>query len=305
MKVYTLTLSPAYDVHAVCDDFEKGRENLIEITSREAGGKGVNISRALLAAGIESKAVILIGSDNSDEYERALKKEEINYIPIKVCGKIRENLTIHTNDGETRISQRGFTASKETLEEIKRCLDLKKDDVLTVTGRLPDGISAIDMKDMLIGFKARGVLIVIDSKSFTLDDINDIKPWLIKPNREEIACYIDAASDELHNPEAIKKNRNLFSNIKAENLLITLDADGAALITDGKVYAKSAPKIDTVSTIGAGDSAIAGFIASKFVGDPAEASLKRAIAFGSAAAMTDGSNPPKIEDIKKIIKYME
>ena len=302
MKVYTLTLSPAYDVHADCESFSQGRENLIEITSREAGGKGVNISRALLSAGIESKAVVLLGRDNSAEYERALSEANLDYRAIKIEGKIRENLTIHSKNGETRISQRGFKVSAVVLNDIAKSLDLKKDDVLTVTGRLPDEISVSDLKELLKSLKERGVLIVIDSKSFTKEDICEVHPWLIKPNREEITAYIGR---DIKNPDDARDNLDLISKIKADNILITLDADGAALVSDGALYLRKAPKIDTVSTIGAGDSAIAGFIASKIIGENAEASLRRAVAFGSAAALTEGSNPPKIEDIKKIIKYME
>ncbi len=302
MKVYTLTLSPAYDVHADCESFSQGRENLIEITSREAGGKGVNISRALLSAGIESKAVVLLGRDNSAEFERALSEANLDYRAIKIEGKIRENLTIHSKNGETRISQRGFKVSAVVLNDIAKSLDLKKDDVLTVTGRLPDGISVSDLKELLKSLKERGVLIVIDSKSFTKEDIDEVHPWLIKPNREEITAYIGR---DIKNLDDARDNLDLISKIKADNILITLDADGAALVSDGALYLRKAPKIDTVSTIGAGDSAIAGFIASKIIGENAEASLRRAVAFGSAAALTEGSNPPKIEDIKKIIKYME
>lgn len=297
-----MTLSPAYDVHAVCENFSEGRENLIEITSREAGGKGVNISRALLSAGIESKAIVLLGKDNSTEYERALSNAGLDHHTVRIEGKIRENLTIHSKTGETRISQRGFKAGAEALSEIEKSLDLKKDDLITVTGRLPDGISTHDIKELLKGLKKKGALIVIDSKSFTKEDIDEVNPWLIKPNREEISAYI---GKDIKYLEEARDNLNLISKIKAENILITLDADGAALVTDGKIYTRKAPSIDTVSTIGAGDSAIAGFIASKIIGENAEASLKRAVAFGSAAALTEGSNPPKIEDIKKLIKYME
>ena len=105
MKIYTLTLSPAYDVHAVARKITACHENLAAVQSREAGGKGVNISRALHSYGVENTAVIVLGSQNSGDYRQVLAESGLSCILFEQEGRIRENLTIHCPDEpETRIS---------------------------------------------------------------------------------------------------------------------------------------------------------------------------------------------------------
>ena len=108
MKIYTLTLSPAYDVHAYTEKLLPFHEHLAEVRSRDAGGKGVNISRALNAVGVQNTALIVLGSENGAEFRAALCKMDCVFFEIP--GRIRENLTLHTADGrETRISFSGFS----------------------------------------------------------------------------------------------------------------------------------------------------------------------------------------------------
>ena len=89
MKIYTLTLNPAYDVHASTEHFQPFHENLAQITSRETGGKGVNISRALVRGGTENTAVIVLGPDNAADFLQNLEKAGLNclYLPMPGPGK--------------------------------------------------------------------------------------------------------------------------------------------------------------------------------------------------------------------------
>ena len=301
MKIYTLTLSPAYDVHAICEDFSVGRENLASLTSREAGGKGINISRALYSMGIKSAPVVLLGSENSDEYEAALAKSGLEPKIIRVQGRIRENLTLHSKHGETRISYRGFDAPRDLVELMKNEITPDPCDILTLTGRLPEGTSPNELLLYLTKLRDRGVRIVLDSRSYTAADVKELSPWLIKPNREEIYEYI---GKRVEKPEELIPFADKIRALSANLALVTLDKNGAALITENEVIIAHAPEVNTVSSIGAGDSAIAGFIYAVKNGYGEGEALRYAIAFGSAAAMTEGTNPPRQEDINSIIKKL-
>ena len=149
MRIYTLTLCPAYDVHAYADTFECGRENLITARTRDAGGKGVNISRALLSHGVSSIAIILCGNENSAEFEKQIKENGINADFIFTDGRIRENITVHTPRGETRISFAGASVKECAIEEVKQRLRIDNGDIVTFTGRIPDGISVASVKDLI------------------------------------------------------------------------------------------------------------------------------------------------------------
>ena len=301
MKVYTLTLSPAYDVHAVCEDFSAGKENLVRLTSRDAGGKGINISRALLAMGIQTTPVVLLGNENSREYEAELSKCGLSPVIIRTDGRIRENLTLHHGESETRISYRGFDAPSDLIDKIREAISPAPCDILTLTGRLPEGICPNDLLPYLEELRDKGVKIVVDSRSYTADDLKALAPWLIKPNREELQGYIDGDISTL---EDAVWYADEIRELTGKYALVTFDSDGAALIQQDGTKILHAPKLNPVSTIGAGDAAIAGFIYAAICGKSEPIALRHAIAFGSAATLTEGTAPPRRDDINTILNKL-
>ena len=293
MKIITLTLNPAFDMHCFTKSFAPYHENLADVTALEAGGKGVNISRALTVHGVDNLALVVLGDENGDSFRRALTADGIKTLAIELKGRIRENITLHTeNAPETRISFRGFSADASLFSRVTEALDgmIDADTVVTFTGSLPSGVGVAEAKAMLSAMKAKGAKIVIDSRSFGLSDISDVHPWLIKPNEEEIAFYSDLPVTDLASAaEAAKALRAVV----AENVMISLGGKGATLASADGVYAANAPKIEVLSTIGAGDSSIAGFIAAASEGLPYAEMLRRAVSYGSAACMTEGTRPPE------------
>ena len=305
MKIITLTLNPAFDVHCYCEHFEPFRENLARIVDRDAGGKGVNISRALTANGVQNTALVVLGEQNALDFCHSLDEYGINYEQIVVSGRIRENITLHTADSpETRISFAGFDTDDSLLERVMDVLDaqIDSDTVVTFTGRVPAGISVGTAKDMLKKMSARGARIVIDSRSFSLEDIIDCRPWLIKPNDEEISMYSEIRIADL--ADAARAARALREQ-GIENVMISLGALGAVLACEDGCFCVNAPSVEVLSTIGAGDSSIAGFIMGLSLGEGIEGALKRAVAFGSGACLTAGTNPPLPDDVDRLLKEME
>ena len=305
MKIITLTLNPAFDMHCFAKDFKPFCENLADVTALDAGGKGVNISRALTSLGVENKALVVLGKDNGDAFRRALKEDKIEGIFIETDGRIRENITLHTNDApETRISFRGFRADASLLCRVREALDkeVDSDTVLTFTGSLPAGIGADEARELLCEMKAKGARIVIDSRSFTLDDIKAVRPWLIKPNEEEIALY--SALEVCDLKSAARAADELRADC-ADNVMISLGGAGAVLACEDRIFSANAPKIEVLSTIGAGDSSIAGFIAAAREGVPYSDMLARAVAYGSAACTTEGTRPPEKETVKTLLEKVK
>ncbi len=296
MRIYTLTLSPAYDVHAYTDQILPNHEHLAFVRSRDAGGKGVNISRALDSVGVKNTALIVLGCDNGAEFRAALS--ETDCVFFEVSGRIRENLTLHTADGrETRISFSGFSCDESVLTKCFETICSDADTVVTLTGRVPDGISMDAVVKFLLRLKAAGVKLVIDSRSFSLAELAEVAPWLIKPNQEEISAYMGA---EIVSPEQAAAAAQVLVAQGIENVMISLGGDGAVLCGTDGTWLATPPTLDVVSTIGAGDSAIAGFLAA--VDSSPELRLKTAVAFGSAACLTEGSLPPEREKIEQIFE---
>lgn len=299
MKLYTITLNPAYDVHAYSAQFAPFCENHAQVRTRDAGGKGVNLSRALQAAGVANTAIVVLGSENAAEFRSALC--DLDCLFFEKEGRIRENLTLHHADGtETRISFSGFSVAAELLDEIRTALQIDDDTIITFTGSLPNGLAMDAVMRFLADCKQKGARIVLDSRSFSLEDLYALQPWLIKPNQEEISAYFGEAVETM--AQAIEK-ATVFYKHGIANAMISLGAQGALLICDGGVFVAEPPKIQVVSTIGAGDSSIAGFLS---VADASpDIRLKTAVAFGTAACLTEGSQPPQKDMIERILPQIE
>lgn len=301
MKIITLTLNPAFDTHCYIEDFKPYFENLARVTSTDACGKGVNISRTLNVGGVENTAFLLLGEDNADVFKKRLADDGINFSEITVKGKIRENITVHTSGkNETRISFEGFECTGKILYGVEKMLgENLTDTVVTFTGRAALGISTDELKVFLLNLKGKGASLVIDSRSFnTASDLTAVKPWLIKPNEEEISMYTDTKVVDAES--ALKAAKEIYEK-GIENVMISLGARGAVLYCDEGGFHCPAPKIEAISTIGAGDSSIAGFIAATKLGLSKKEALKYAVCYGSAACLTEGTRPPRREDIEAFL----
>ena len=155
------------------------------------------------------------------------------------------------------------------------------------------------VKAFLKKLKSKGARIVVDSRSFTLDDLKEVKPWLIKPNSEEIAVY--SGKKVISFSDCLDFAKKLVLD-GIENVMISLGEKGALLVTEDECMTAVPPKINALSTIGAGDSTIAGFIAAYADGFDAAECLKVAISYGTAACLERGTTPPTKENAEKIYK---
>lgn len=294
MKIITLTLGPAFDMHCHADRLVLDHENLVYMDLCQAGGKGVNISRALVNNGTSNLALLVLGQENADSFMRNLDADGVTYEAITVPGRIRENITIHTGATETRISFPGFRVEPDVLPQVEaRLLALADEEtIITMTGRVAEGMAVADVIAMLRKAAAKGAKIVVDSRSFSLEDLKELKPWLIKPNQEEISAYLGR---EISSLEQTLAEAKALHEAGVANVMISMGGDGALLVCDEGTFIAVPPKVDVKSTIGAGDSSIAGFAACP--SNRAADRLQWAVAYGSAACMAEGTLPPEPADV--------
>ena len=299
MKIITLTLGPAFDMHCHADKLILDHENLVYMDLCQAGGKGVNISRALVHNGTENLALLVLGQENAPGFLQGLDADGVTYDAITVPGRIRENITIHTGPTETRISFPGFRVASDVLPRVEEKLLALADEntVVTMTGRVAEGMAVEDVKQMLRKAAARGAKIVVDSRSFTLSDLTDLKPWLIKPNQEEISAYLGR---EISSLEQTLTEAKALHEAGIANVMISMGGDGALLVCREGTFIAVPPKVEVKSTIGAGDSSIAGFAACP--SDAASDKLRWAVAYGTAACMAEGTLPPESKDVAMILE---
>jgi 1-phosphofructokinase len=301
-KIITVTLNPAFDLHYAMESFEAGKENYVTRATCDAGGKGINISRALTVNGVENTAYVILGRENAPQFEQELRRDGLAFIPLYTDGRIRENITVHPAKGkETRISLDSFSVGSETLSRL--CHDLcgavDADTLIAFSGRIPKGLTKEEIKDFLAALLGKGACIAVDSNSLTPEDLAEIRPWFIKPNEQEIAAFVGR---EITTPEeAAAVAAELASRGLAREVMISLGAMGSVWSDGNRRAIINAPdKGKPLSTIGAGDSTVAGYLAAVARGEDTETALRVAASFGSAACYTEGTRPPMPDLVREL-----
>lgn len=301
MQIFTVTLNPAFDIHYELDHLTLGAEQYARRVLREAGGKGINTSRALTVNGVANTAWAVLGEDNGAAFEALLTRDGMTCCPVRVPGAIRENITLHPAHGpETRISLNTFTVPPAVLDTLYNRIALagQPGDLLSFAGRIPNGLTGAQVQTFLARLSQAGFRLVIDSNSMTVPELAAVHPWLIKPNEHELAalCGTDAP---------LAGARMLVRAGAARQVLVTLGGGGALYCTARMARRITVPRLDApVSTIGAGDSTIAGFLAAVQAGLPQAQWPAVAAAWGTAACMTEGTRPPRPADIAALLPHI-
>ena len=289
--VITLTLNPAFDIYYEAARLEPGSEMRVKKTGRFIGGKGINTSRALKSLGVKNSAAVLLGRDNADEFIKEAEGEELCLIPVLTDGAVRENITVSEDDKrETRLSTDFFINDESPVAEVlkKTKAALSGGDILVFSGSLPKGIEKEKITDFLSGLS--GVKIALDSKTMAEEDIKKIRPWLIKPNEEEALAFGDT-----YKTAAAK-----LKSLGCENVIISLGENGVFYSGADEFFIK-APKVCALSTVGAGDSLTAGFIASHILKRSERECVRFAVAAGSAACEKAGTAPPDMSEVTRLL----
>ncbi len=304
MNIITLTLSPAIDLHISSPKFERGVYNSATVVRRDIGGKGINLSRALLASGTPSTAVAVFGEEDTEPYWDILAASGMQMRCAFTKGKTRENINIHHDGGDTVIAPDGPPLPASVIDKVSEIVFQTADEKSAVvfSGRISSGTDREAVLAMLFRLKEQGVKLVIDSKSLELEEIVALKPYLIKPNAEEAELLTGI---EVSNEDDTVKAALAISELGVERVLLTAGGGSAVLVSEKEVYIARPPRLVPVSTVGAGDSTIAGFLAGKRGGASDLDAFRLAIAFGSAACLTEGSLPPDPCKIKELISDVQ
>lgn len=257
-SIATVTLNPALDIHYTLKEFALVKENYPEARKKLAAGKGVNVSRVLKRHGVDATAYMLMGKENGAEYFRLLESYGVPYGYIEVPGSVRENLSINCPERheETRICMEGFTVTPEDgLALIQLVMEqVPADGFVALCGSLPPGISGKDFVGYCTMLQHAGYRLIVDCPSLTAAELQEIQPWLIKPNEKEAMALLGLCK-MTSGEEAARKLTELFPQV-----IVSLGADGFVYANQNVVLRKSALPTEVYTTVGAGDSLVAGFL---------------------------------------------
>ena len=302
--IVTLTLNPSLDRTMEITELVRGDVIRATAVHLEPGGKGVNVSRALLANGVPSRAVLPCGGDDGAELVRLLVAAGVDVRAIPISGRTRSNITIAEPDGTvTKINEPGpeLTADEVTGLIDRALTEAGAGGCVVLCGSAPPGLPMTDLTALYERVVAAGDRLVVDTSGPALRAAAVAGADLVKPNRAEVAEVVGRPMRSLD--DVVEAARELRS-WGAGTVLASLGPDGAVLVDDTGVLVGSAPVPRPRSSVGAGDALLAGFLTRWDAGpargrDLAAAALAEGLAWGAAAVSLPGSRMPGPADIRR------
>lgn len=301
--IYTVTFNPSLDYIVSVRNFEEGSVNRVSDEMILPGGKGINVSIVLNNLEMESHLLGFIAGFTGKEIERMVSDDGCISEFIKVDnGFSRINVKMRS-EKESEINGIGPAISNSEMTQLLDKLDkLKEGDVLVLAGSIPASIPDTIYYDIMKMLSDRKIMIVVDATKDLLLNVLPLHPFLIKPNKQELAEMMNL---ENLSKEDIVKNAFELQKRGARNVLVSMAGEGAILVTeDGNVYSSAAHKGNVVNSVGAGDSMVAGFIYGYLKNKDYKEAFETGLCAGSASAFSENlATKEQVEEL--LIKQRE
>ena len=284
--IYTVTFNPAVDYVMHIDELRAGATNRSAGEEIYFGGKGINVSAVLNELGIKSRALGFTAGFTGAAIEQGLRDMGIDSDFIRLekgCSRINVKLKSGT---ETEINGQGPDIDSASVDRLLGKLDkLTAGDTVVLAGSVPKTLPA-DIYERILGMlDGKGVRAVVDASGKLLLNVLKYRPFLIKPNRDELAELFGA---DITGIDDVERYAEKLKEMGAVNVLVSMAGDGALLVdADGVTHRCGVFRGTVRNSVGAGDSMVAGFLAGCESGDY-EYALKLGTAAGGAAAFSDG-----------------
>ncbi len=306
-RVITLTVNPVIDKSTTVAGICPNTKLRCSAPKYDAGGGGINVSRALKKLGSDSLCMYLAGGPTGDHLKQLLDDEGIEQLAVPIQGWTRDNLAVTdtSTHQQYRFGMPGPTVDKEEWEALLKKLEeyLQESDYLVASGKLSPGMPDDFYMKVAAIAQTKKARFVLDTSGTALIQASKSPIYIMKPNLGELSslCGIDSISAlEL---ESIAKK--FLEGHDCETLVVSLGAKGALLATKYEMEHVPSPPVLQKSTIGAGDSMVAGMIVSLLQGKTFSDMVKYGVACGAAATMHEGTQLCNKDDADKLYKWIK
>ena len=292
--IVTVTANPSIDRTLEIPALLRGEVVRATTARVHAGGKGVNVARALVANGVPARAVVPLGGREGEQLRDLLAQLGVEVVPVPIARSVRENVTVVEPDGTvTKLNAPGPELSPEEVGHLVRATTAAAAGAewVALCGALPPGAPEDLYARLVAPLRASGALVAIDTSGPALARAVEAGPDLIKPNAEELAEVVGRPIDTLADVVA---GAGILRERGVGRILVSLGRDGAVLVAEGLALRCWTDPVQQRSNVGAGDAALAGFLAAS--GAAADA-LRAAVAWGAAAVCQPGTGMPGPADI--------
>ena len=298
---YTITLNPAVDMLTTAENFALGKLNRTQEAKYVVGGKGINISILLNNVGVDSKALGFVAGFTGYFIKSELDNLGVEHDFVETRGATRINMKL-TTETETEINGQSSSVNLDNVSDFFTKLEvLTKEDVVFLSGNVIAGMGVEDFKAIAKRVSESGATLVVDSNKELVLDTLEYKPFVVKPNEFELGEMFGVT---LNGIEEILQYAEKLQERGAKNVLVSRGADGALLLTEDKeVFEVNVAKGKIVSTVAAGDSMLAMFVAKYNETKDYQEALRYASAAGGATSFSVGVGSKKL--IEELLPQIE
>ncbi len=287
-RILTITLNPALDLTVELATLRVGEVNRGDALHVHAAGKGLNVAQVLADLGHELTVTGFLGDDNSARFETLFRERGFTDAFVRVPGETRRNIKLAERDGRvTDVNGTGPDVSLEAQAHLlARLPDIAKGhDLAIVAGSLPRGVSVQWLQQLLDTLRGLNIRVALDTSGSALKAGLACQPWLVKPNTEELTEALGACVENLAHQGTAAKALHARG---IEHVVISQGAQGVSWFRPGLALHALPPTVAVASTVGAGDSLLAGMVHGLLTEASAENTLRTATAIAAMAVTQIG-----------------
>lgn len=306
MKIITITFSPCIDKTTSVQDFIPEKKLRCSTPVYEAGGGGINVSRALGKLGGNAIAIYPSGGCTGALFDRLLAKDKVQTKVVRAINETRENfIVVEQSSGEQyRFGIPGSPLTEDEWKELISKIEEENEvDYIVASGSLPPGVP-LDIYGKIAAIaKNKKAKLVVDTSGEALRNAIDQGVYLVKPNLNELGQLtgkpVASAS------QIIEAAQQIINEKKCSVVVVSMGGAGAVLVTENQAEKIPVPKVDLKSTVGAGDSMVAGIVLYLSKGADIYEAVQYGLACGTAATMNPGTELCKKEDADRLFKQIK
>lgn len=287
--ITSISLNPSIDRTMTVESFTPGGLNRVVASSDVAAGKGINVALTVSALGLDSECIGYMYRDSASLFEKRLMVNSTAYDFIWCEGTARTNIKVfdRSQGVVTELNESGRTVESEQLERMVELVTrhAENSDFLVLTGSLPPGCPDDFYRTLIHAVDGLGCHCVLDADGDRLKYGLEARPFMIKPNRYELEMM---TGSHLESVQEIRDAARQYIDMGVEVVAVSLGAEGALILEGDEALYAPRLNIEVKSTVGAGDSMVAGLVAGFMAENELEDTFRMGMACATARCMTEG-----------------
>lgn len=287
--ITSICLNPCFDKTVNVESLQMGQVNRIRDARVDLGGKGINVAVVASRLGLDVQCIGIMGENGASDLTAMMDREGLRHHFMSVPGHVRTNMKVYSLDGQgvTELNEPGTPLTSEMIGQFKELAEqaTADSDMIVLTGSLPPGCPEGTYRDLMTALNGKKCILDTEGKELELA-AKGAHPFLIKPNLREMEATLGI---ELRTMRAIRDAALLFIRLGVQHSVVSMGAIGAMYISADKTLFAPALRVETKSTVGAGDAMIGGMLLGYEIEKDMAKAFRYGIAAGAASVMTEGT----------------